>query len=123
MARLSGESVTKSSLLPASAMMMFSLAWRWSSLTHAFALSSEAYLRQHLATSHMRNATHSLCDVVYNDSAVRVPIVHGRERLVSLLACRVPDLELDGCALIEGDGLGEESGTDGGFSVVVELIL
>lgn len=43
MARLSGCSVTRSSLFPAKAMMMFSLAWRWSSLTHAFALSRDDY--------------------------------------------------------------------------------
>lgn len=43
MARLSGCSVTRSNLFPARAMMMFSLAWRWSSLTHAFALSSDDY--------------------------------------------------------------------------------
>jgi hypothetical protein len=103
--------------------MMFSLAWRWSSLTHAFALSSDACLRQQPAASYLRNATHSLCDVVYDDSAVCVPIVHGRERLVSLLACCVPYLEFDGCALVEGDGLGEEGGADGGFSVVVKLVL
>jgi hypothetical protein len=48
MARLSGDSVTRSSLLPARAMMMFSLAWRWSSLTHAFALSSDACACQYL---------------------------------------------------------------------------
>ena len=46
MARLSGFSVTRSSLLPARAMMMFSFAWRWSSLTHAFALSRDACARQ-----------------------------------------------------------------------------
>ena len=67
--------------------------------------------------------TYSLCDVVDNDGAVGVPVVHGRERLVALLAGRVPDLELDGCVLIEGDGLGEEGGADGGFPVVVELVL
>ena len=41
MARLSGCSLTRSSLLPARAMMMFSLAWRWSSFTQALALSRE----------------------------------------------------------------------------------
>jgi hypothetical protein len=41
MARLDGSSATRSSLLPARAMMMFSLAWRWSSLTQALALSRE----------------------------------------------------------------------------------
>jgi hypothetical protein len=42
-ARLSGFSVTKSSLFPARAMMIFSLACRWSSFTHAFALSKDDY--------------------------------------------------------------------------------
>lgn len=40
-ALLSGCSFTRSSLLPARAMMMFSLACRWSSLTQALALSRE----------------------------------------------------------------------------------
>jgi hypothetical protein len=42
-ARLSGCSATRSALFPARAMTMFSLAWRWSSFTHALALSSDAY--------------------------------------------------------------------------------
>lgn len=40
-ARLSGCSATRSALFPARAIMMFSFACRWSSLTHAFALSRE----------------------------------------------------------------------------------
>ena len=67
--------------------------------------------------------TYSLCDVVDYYCAVGIPVVHGRKRLVPLLAGRVPELELDGCVLVEGDGLGEEGGADGGFSVVVELVL
>jgi len=67
--------------------------------------------------------TYCLCDVVYYYGAVCVPVVHGRKRLVALLAGGIPDLELYGCVLVEGDGLGEESGSDGGFSVVVELVL
>jgi hypothetical protein len=43
MARLSGFSLTKSSLFPARAITMFSFAWRWSSFTQAFALSSDDY--------------------------------------------------------------------------------
>lgn len=43
MARLSGCSLTRSSLLPARAMMIFSFACRCSSLTHDLALSSELY--------------------------------------------------------------------------------
>jgi len=64
-----------------------------------------------------------LCNVVDNNGAVGVAIVHGRERLVALLAGRVPDLKLDCGVLVERDGLGEESGADGGFSERVELVL
>ena len=69
------------------------------------------------------HATYSLCDVVDDDGAVCVAVVHGGQRLVALLAGRVPDFKLDGCVLVEGDGLGEEGGADGRFSVVVELVL
>ena len=46
MARLSGWSATRSDLLPASAMMMFSLAWRWSSFTQDLALSNDDLSRR-----------------------------------------------------------------------------
>lgn len=42
-ARLSGCSETRSDLFPARAMIMFSLACRCNSLTHAFALSSDDF--------------------------------------------------------------------------------
>jgi hypothetical protein len=42
-ALLSGFSVTRSSLLPARAMTIFSFAWRCNSLTHDLALSSDDY--------------------------------------------------------------------------------
>jgi hypothetical protein len=64
-----------------------------------------------------------LCDVVDDDGAVCVSVVHGGEGLVALLACGIPDLKLDGGVFIEGDGLGQEGGADGGFPVVVELVL
>jgi hypothetical protein len=67
--------------------------------------------------------TYSLCDVVYYNGTIGVPVVHGRERLVALLASRVPDLELDCGGLVEGDGLGEECGADGRLPVVIELVL
>lgn len=67
--------------------------------------------------------TYSLCDVVYDHRAVRVPVVHRCEGFVSLLPCCVPYFEFDGCLLVEGDGLSEEGGADGRFSVVVELVL
>lgn len=38
-----------------------------------------------------------LCDVVDDDCAVGVAIVHWRKRFVSLLACGIPYLEFDGC--------------------------
>ena len=132
MARLSGDSVTRSSLLPARAMMMFSLAWRWSSFTQAFALSREAWKSRAMSVffsffpSHLSRhggRTYSLCDVVDDYGAVCVSVVHGRERLVAFLTGGIPDFKLDGCVFIEGDGLGEEGGADGGFPVVVELIL
>lgn len=70
-----------------------------------------------------QETAYRLRNVVYDHSAVGVSIVHGRKRLVPLLASRIPDLELDGRVLVEGDGLREESGADGGFSERVELIL
>lgn len=67
--------------------------------------------------------SYSLSDIVDNDGAVGVPVVHGRQGLVSLLACGIPYLELDCRALVERNGLCEEGSTDGGFSVVIKLIL
>lgn len=57
--------------------------------------------------------THGLRDIVDDDGAVGITVVHGGEGLVSLLSGGIPDLELDGGVLIEGDGLGEEGGADG----------
>ena len=64
-----------------------------------------------------------MCDVVDDDSAVCVAVVHGGEGLVALLASRVPDLKLDRRVVVEGNGLGEEGSADGGFPVVVKLVL
>lgn len=125
MARLSGDSVTRSSLFPASAMMMFSLAWRCSSLTHAFALSSDACPTS-VATPSWRRRPHNtyrLCDVVDDYGAVCIAVVHGGKRLVALLACRIPDLKLDRCVLIQGDGLGKEGGANRRLPVIIELVL
>lgn len=67
--------------------------------------------------------TYGLRYVIDDDGAVGVTVIHGCEGLVAFLAGRVPYLELDGGGVVEGDGLGEEGGADGGFSVVVELVL
>lgn len=64
-----------------------------------------------------------MSDVVNYDGAVGVAVVHGGQGLVALLTCGIPDLELDGGRVIEGDCLSEKSGADGGFPVVVELVL
>ena len=108
--------------------MMFSLAWRWSSFTQAFALSREAWKSRAVLVffpflSMALSRTYSLCDVIDDYGAVCVSVVHGRERLVAFLTGGIPDFKLDGCVFIEGDGLGEEGGADGGFPVVVELVL
>lgn len=71
----------------------------------------------------VENGAYSLSDVVDYDGAVGVAVVHGSQGLVALLTCGIPDLELDGSRVIEGDCLGEESGADGGFPVVIELVL
>lgn len=103
--------------------MMFSLAWRWSSLTQAFALSSDDYWPISMCLLRMRSSPYRLGDIIDDDGAVGVSVVHGRQRLVALLACRVPDLELDRCGFVEGDGLCQEGGANGGLPVVVELVL
>ena len=64
-----------------------------------------------------------MSNVIDYNSAVGVAVVHGGQRLVTLLTCGIPNLELDGGCVIEGDCLGEEGSADGGFSVVVELVL
>lgn len=68
-------------------------------------------------------STYGLRDIVYNNGTVGISVVHGGQRLVSLLAGRIPNLELDRRVLIEGDGLSEESRANGGFSEGVKLIL
>lgn len=67
--------------------------------------------------------THSLCNVVYNDGAVRVAVVHRGQGLVAFLAGRIPNLELHRGVLVQRDGLCEECSANGGFSVGIELIL
>lgn len=64
-----------------------------------------------------------MCNIVNHHGAVCIAVVHGRKGLVSFLACGIPDLKLDGCVLIEGDGLGEEGGSNSGLSVGIELVL
>ena len=67
--------------------------------------------------------TYCLSNVIYNNGTVRIPIVHGGKRLVSLLASGIPDLKLDCRSFVEGNGLCQEGGADGGFAVGVELVL
>lgn len=101
---------------------MFSLAWRCSSLTQDFALSSDDCRLLAYTLSDEIRPSYRLCDIVYNNCTVRVPVVHGCQRLVSFLTSSIPDLKFDGRSIIEGDCLCEEGGADCGFSVVVELV-
>lgn len=68
-------------------------------------------------------STYSLCDIVDDYRAVCISIVHRRQRLVSFLSSRVPDLKFDSGVLVQGYCLRQEGGADCGFSVVVELVL
>lgn len=67
--------------------------------------------------------TYGLGDVVYDNGAVCVAVVHWRKRLVSLLACRVPDFELDGRVFVKRERLCEEGGANGRLAILVELVL
>lgn len=69
------------------------------------------------------DVTYGLRYVIDDDGAVGVAVIHGCKGFVAFLAGRVPYLEFDGGGVVEGDGLREEGGADGGFSVVVELVL
>ena len=66
---------------------------------------------------------YSLGDIVDDDCAVCVSVIHWCKRFVSLLACSVPYFELDSRGVVKGDGLCEEGSADGRFSVVIELVL
>lgn len=64
-----------------------------------------------------------MSDVVNNDGAVGVAVVHGCQGLVSFLAGSIPNLEFDRGCVVKRNRLRKESGADGRFSVVIELVL
>jgi hypothetical protein len=74
-------------------------------------------------TSSETQVAYSLCDIVHHHRTICISVVHRSKRLVSLLTSRVPYLKLYGCCLVEGDGLGEEGRADGGFPIIIKLIL
>ena len=95
MARLSGLSATMSDLLPAKAMTIFSFACLCSSLTHDFALSNDdCGKRQHLSRPARRETAHRLGNIVYDDGAICISVVHWRKRFVPLLTSSVPYFKL-----------------------------
>ena len=53
-------------------------------------------------------------DIVDHDGGLGPPVVHGRQGVISLLARRVPDLELD-CRVVQTDGLGQKCSSNGGL--------
>ena len=57
--------------------------------------------------------TYGLGDVVYNNGAVCVAVVHWRKRFISLLASCIPYFELDGGVFVKRERLCEESGANG----------
>lgn len=57
--------------------------------------------------------TYRLGDIIDNYGTVGIPVVHGSQRLISLLAGGIPYFKLDCCVFVEGYGLCEESGADG----------
>ena len=71
----------------------------------------------------MSGKTHGLSNVVYYNGAVCVAVVHGCQGLVAFLSGGIPYFKLDGCGVIEGNGLGEKGGTDSRFTVIVKLVL
>lgn len=66
-----------------------------------------------LVLANLADVSYSLCDIVDHHRAVRIPVVHRRQRLVPLLTRCVPYLELDCCLVVEGYRLCEEGGADG----------
>ena len=66
--------------------------------------------------------TASLCDVVDDECALRIAVVHGRETRETLLARSVPDLEFDG-AVGQITLLRQEGSADCGFFVGFEGIV
>jgi len=124
-ARLSGFSVTKSSLFPARAMMMFSFACLCSSLTQALALSRDDWslVRDRKQPIVSGKEAYSLGDIVNDNGTVCIPVVHGRKRFVPLLTRRVPYLELHGGTVVEGYSLCEERSSYGRLPVIIKLVL
>ena len=64
-----------------------------------------------------------LRDVIYDNGTICIPIIHWRQRFVSFLSRSVPYFKLHGRVFVKSDGLGKEGGTNGGLSIVIELIL
>lgn len=94
-------------------MIMFSLACRCSSLIHDFALSrDDCDSVSMLPNLLVRCKAYSLCDIVDNDGAVGVSVIHGCQRLVSLLTSGIPYLKFDCGVLVQRYSLSQESGAD-----------
>ena len=61
----------------------------------------------------LRDDTHSLSNVIDDNRAVGVPVVHRRQGLVSFLPGGIPYFEFHRRILIKRDGLCKESSADG----------
>lgn len=72
--------------------------------------------------------THRTSDVVHDDGRMSVPVVHGSQRLVSLLSCCVPDLSFGSKREEErvsrpnvGDAVAGREGEEGGSGTDLKL--
>lgn len=92
--------------------MIFSFACLCSSFTHAFALSSEDCGCVSVDSRKKKGLLYSLCNIIDDNSAVGISVVHGGQRLVSFLSCSIPYLKLHCRGIVKGDGLREEGGAD-----------
>lgn len=70
----------------------------------------------------LQGHAYCLCDVVNDDGAMGVSVVHGRQRLVPFLTSGVPYLKLDRGVFVQCDRLRQESSADGRFAVVIKLV-
>lgn len=67
--------------------------------------------------------TYRLGNIVDNNRAVCIPVVHRRQRLISFLACSIPDLKLHCCIFIQSNCLRKKGGADRRLAIVIKLVL
>ena len=102
---------------------MFSFACLCNSFTQAFALSNDDYCPISWRRMDQDWISYCLGDIVDNNCTVGISVIHRSERFVTFLSGCVPYFKLYSGGVVQGDCLCEEGGADGGFSIVIKLIL